>query len=146
MSQALFALERRFELRALYMFQAIMTGLTLVALFRFDWKLLGVCILALLLNGVIGRGLHKNREKTFKQLAAGSGDEAEVVDEKPTLQEYKMVGWSAKKFITLAAATAASVMYLLDQSGYVSGMAALYTACFCLALIYWADKGILRFV
>jgi hypothetical protein len=82
MGKDLFALERRFERRVLYVFHAVMAVMAIVAVARGDWRLLGICLGVFFLNGLIGGGLHMNRHKSFSQLAAGSAGEAEVVSEK----------------------------------------------------------------
>jgi hypothetical protein len=64
----LFAFERRFERRVLYVFHAIMVVAAITAFVRGDWWLLVICIGVLFLNGFIGGTLQKNRHKPFTGL------------------------------------------------------------------------------
>lgn len=115
MSQTLFALERRFELRALYVFSVGLFGIIIAAIMHSDWWLIGICIAALFLNGLIGQGLQKNRRKSFSQLSAGSAGESQEPSEEPTSDDFYMVARSATKFMLLVVIAAGVIAYHFDQ-------------------------------
>jgi hypothetical protein len=115
MRKDLFALERRFERRVLYVFQAIVVVVAISAIMRGDWWLLGICIGAFFLNGLIGGGLQKNRHKSFSQLAAGSAGEAEMVSEKADSEDFDTIARSATKFTYLVVLTTIVIVHHLGQ-------------------------------
>lgn len=125
MSQALFALERRFELRALYVFAAALVGVLVVAIVREDWWLVGICVVAFLLDGAIGQGLRKNPSKSFSELAAGSAGESEIPQRELEPVEFRAAAKSVMKFIALVVLTVAAIAIHLSQPWWVIGCAAL---------------------
>jgi hypothetical protein len=125
MSQALFALERRFEKRALYVFSIALSGVGIAAIVYRDWWLVGICVVALFLNGVIGQGLYKNKQKSFNQLAAGSVGESETVTGDVDRADSYMVARSVIKFNFLVVLTGVVITYHFDQPWWVILVAAI---------------------
>ncbi len=119
----LFALERRFERRVLAAFLVFLMALAITAIINRDWWLLGISIVAMFLNGVIGQGLHKNRGKSSSKLAAGSAGESETITATPDSVDFQIdfqiVARTATKFMFLVSITVAVVAYHLDQSWWV---------------------------
>jgi hypothetical protein len=113
MSDALFVLERRFELRALYMLTACLWGLAISALWFHDWWLLIIAIMASLFNGHIGASLHKNRQKSFGQLTGASEGLREFEGSTSDLNsgDLIIVKKSARKFIILCVITSFVVAF-----------------------------------
>jgi fatty acid desaturase len=138
MSQALFALERRFELRALYAFSACLLGAAIVAIVYSDWGLMGICVVAMFLNGLIGQGLHKNRHKSFSRLAAGGAGEQEAVREEPDFEDDYKIARSATKFMFLLALTGAVIAYHFGQPWWIIIGAAVVAGVVSIILIFAA--------
>lgn len=115
MSQALFALERGFERRVMYVFQAVLLAVAIYAVVHLDWWLVGICVAAWFFNGLIGQGLQKNRQKSFAALAAGSAGEAESAVSTPDDTDIFLFMRSAQKLQMLAVLTAVIVTYRLGQ-------------------------------
>jgi hypothetical protein len=135
--RTLFALERRFELRVLRIFMVGLSAILIVAIVQRDWWLLGICLVALFFNGLIGGRLHKNRHKSFWQLAAGSSVEQDTLSEEPENEDFYMIARSAIKFQGLVAVTAALIAYHFNQRWWI-----VVTA----ALVSWLASVILSFV
>jgi hypothetical protein len=118
-SQALFALERRFELHVLYVFQAMLLAVAVYAIVIRDWWLVGTCVVAFFLNGLIGQGLQKNRRKSFAQLSGGSAGEPQTPADLPGDAELFLLMRTVIKFRRLAVLTAAVVTYQMGQRWWV---------------------------
>jgi fatty acid desaturase len=153
MSKALFALERRLEVRGLYVFFVCLLGLAAFGVLHGDWWLLAICFVASSLNGMIGQGLQKNRQKSFKQLAARSDlGEAQTAD-KPGSIDFHIVARSATRFMALIALVGAVVAYHFDEPLWrviATGVIAwLVAALLILSIFYKAqtqtlDKSLVR--
>jgi hypothetical protein len=111
MSQALFALERRFERRALYVLQYALIGALIFGIWNLDWWLVGICLLGFFLNGLIGKGLQKNAHKSFSQLAAGSRAETEIVLDEPSFEDFRRLSRSTTKFSYLVVLITAAIAW-----------------------------------
>jgi hypothetical protein len=115
MSENLVALERRFERRVLYVFNAIMVAVAMAAIVRSDWWLVAICAAAIFANGLIGAALRKNRSKAFSTLAAGSRGEPENVSSDVGSDDHFIVARSASKFSYLVVATVLVIACYLAQ-------------------------------
>ena len=109
--QALFALERRFELRSLYIYNSAFLAILTFGVINFDWQLAGICVVAFILNGLIGQGLGKNRFKSFSQIAAA---ETSSLAE-PSNVEFRKVYPSFAKFIVLMFLSGGVLAYHFNQ-------------------------------
>jgi hypothetical protein len=110
MKQSLFAIERLFELCALYPFSFGVMTIGAIAIFHSDWGAAGICGVALFLNGVTGARLYKNRRKSPSQLAAGSAGEPYVSEQWDPRDDAK-IGRSGIGFFLLVAATAGALAF-----------------------------------
>jgi hypothetical protein len=122
-SPDLFAAERRFEVRALNVLNFFVLSVGTVALLNFDWWLLGICLVSIFLNGVIGQGLLKNRRKTLAQLIQGS--EAETSDA-PNLYSDRFLARNSANFTLLTAFTVAAMAFVLGQSWWIVAGATVF--------------------
>jgi hypothetical protein len=113
MTENLFAAERRFEVRALYVFAAFLMVTALVAVLNFDWWLLSVCIISSFLTGLIGQNLRKNRHKTLAQLQASSTGEP---SDAPNLFSHPSLASSGASFTVLVCVSIGSMAFVLGQS------------------------------
>lgn len=120
MSNDLFAAERRFEVRTLYVFQVFLAAVAIVAIMNFDWWLLGICIISFFLNGLIGSSLAKNKRKSMAELAQGSAGES---SDAPDLYTHASLSRSSTNFSLLVAITLAAMALVLNQSWIIVGAA-----------------------
>jgi hypothetical protein len=123
--ETLFSLERRFELRALYVVITVLVGMAIFAMVYSDWSLLGILLAAIFVNGLIGQGLQKNRTKSLSQLAAGSAYESHDVTSEPSTADFHMIARSAVKFMLLLTITTTVVTYHFGMEWWVIIAAAI---------------------
>jgi hypothetical protein len=145
MSQALFALERRFEKRALHVFNFALSGVVIAAIVYRDWWLVGICVVALFLNGVIGQGLYKNKQKSCNELAAGSVGESEMATGNVDRADSYMVARSVMKFMFLVVLTGVVTAYHFDQPWWVilvAAMAAWVVSAILMFAAFWKAAGV----
>ena len=123
MSNTLLSLERRFEVRALYSFHATLVGISVVAILHRDWWLLGICVTSFFLNGLIGQGLHKNKNRSFSQLAGWLSEELKVQIGAPNPMDFKanllLVKPSANKFTVLVMITAVVIVFHIGATWWL---------------------------
>jgi hypothetical protein len=125
----LFAAERRFEVRALYVLQFFVFSVGAAAILNFDWWLLGICLVSAFLNGVIGQGLVKNKHMTFAQLSQGSKGET---SDAPNLYSDRFLARSSANFTFLSALTVGAMAFVLGQCWWIVAGAAVvgfFIAC-----------------
>jgi hypothetical protein len=142
-TRSLFALERRFEVGVLYIFQVLLLATVIFAVVQRDWWLVGICVVAFFFNGSIGQGLQKNRRKSFTQLSAGSSGEPVTVDDVPANDELFLLARSAIKFRWLAVLTAAAITYHFGQRWWViiSAMVAAWAfATLLTGRVFWKGR------
>jgi hypothetical protein len=138
MSEALFAAERRFELRALYGFNGCIMGVAIFALIHRDWLLLAICVAAFFVNGLIGSSLRKNKHKSFSQLAAGSIGEPEVANEAPGIMDRRILTRATIEFMLLAVLTGGAIAFHFAQPWGVIVATASLVWLVSILLTIWA--------
>jgi hypothetical protein len=142
-----FILEQFFERRFLYPFNAVFFAIAIVSIVRTDWTMLGICLIACFLNGLIATRLPKNQTKSFPQLARGSAGEIEppADDAYPQMPVDRYPATNAlTKCSYVAVATAAAIGYHLDQSQWIiaAAMTASYIGVMLLGTFVIVRSGV----
>jgi hypothetical protein len=101
-----------------------------------------ICAVAFFLNGLIGARLHKNRHKSFSQLAGGAGEhEREAPDSsggiEQKIHDNSEIARSVIKFMYLAVLTAVVIAHL-GQSWWAITGAAVASCLVSLVLAFTA--------
>jgi hypothetical protein len=144
MTVPLFALERILERRLMFPFSIGLLALMGLSLVRLDWWLLGIGFVAWFLNGIVGQGLYRNRQKTVYELAHASADKYVKPEGRPTELDYALLSKGFLRFSAVVMITVAAVAVHLDAPWWVSVLSPVsaYVLCTLLGPAFPSSKQV----